>query len=438
MSKRKVHEIQWISNYSVKDLNKEIDYYEGRTPFHSDLGNILHSNFFKRLSNKTQVYANPHNDFVRTRLTHSLEVSQIAMQLLRIVINRFADKKHHLSTDVTLMLHDLTQTAALAHDIGHSPFGHDGQKALNECARKVGLEFDDNKQSVHMLVDPNFYSELNVTCSLVDAIIKKKENASYSEENNLLENILKKTNLANHRSPISYLIEAADDIAYLCSDFEDYIRTNEIDYKNKKFIEFMDSALCIRLTKGSAYSRGRDTFATLLKKITVDKNCKAIKEIHSHLMKCLISHAIETLEQIVSSSKSIDELPQKMKIHLDDNGIKEEKNILYSSNKKNNGDEIFKFKKKMQNVLFTTEHVSKQKQLIPIIINDIWESLVRGRGPASSSIINLLPSDFRSRIESSEEDDYRVILDFIAGMTDRYAIEFWNKISNPNTLKSVA
>ena len=130
-----------------------------RSPFQRDRDRIIHSASFRRLKHKTQVFVNTTGDHYRTRITHSLEVSQIARTLA---------KYFNLNED-------LAETLSLAHDLGHTPFGHAGEEALNECMRKNG-GFDHNIQTLRIvtLLENRYYNfkGLNLSIETLDGLIK--------------------------------------------------------------------------------------------------------------------------------------------------------------------------------------------------------------------------------------------------------------------------
>ncbi|HEY1902873.1 MAG TPA: dNTP triphosphohydrolase [Terracidiphilus sp.] len=179
-----------------------------RTPFARDAARILHSRAFRRLAGKTQVFtrlaAESPSDHFRSRLTHTLEVTQIARTLA-----------------ATLGLNaELAEALALVHDIGHPPFGHAGEKALDDALRGFGLNFDHN---LHALRIVTWFEEryaafrgLNLTLAVREGIIKHSHDYSSAGHPELAEYFL------DHFPPLeAQLIDLADEIAYLTADFDD-------------------------------------------------------------------------------------------------------------------------------------------------------------------------------------------------------------------------
>ena len=145
-----------------------------RTPFQRDRDRIIHSEAFRRLKHKTQVFVNTDGDHFRTRITHSIEVSQIA---------RTISKYLHLNEE-------LTETLSLAHDLGHTPFGHAGEDALNECMEDYG-GFDHNLQTLRvvMFLENKYlrFNGLNLTIETLEGLLK--HNGPY-DDLSIVENLI--------------------------------------------------------------------------------------------------------------------------------------------------------------------------------------------------------------------------------------------------------
>lgn len=175
-----------------------------RSPFQRDCGRILHSRAFRRLAGKTQVFTERESDHFRSRLTHTMEVVQIARTAARALgLNE-----------------DLTEALALAHDIGHPPFGHAGERALDEAMRPYGLRFDHNLHALRIV--ESFESRhlgfrgLNLTLAVREGIVKHSRDYSAAEHPELAKYFL------DSRPPLeAQLIDLADEIAYLTADIDD-------------------------------------------------------------------------------------------------------------------------------------------------------------------------------------------------------------------------
>lgn len=175
-----------------------------RSPFQRDCGRIIHSRAFRRLAGKTQVFTERGSDHFRSRLTHTMEVAQIARTIARALgLNE-----------------DLTEALALAHDIGHPPFGHAGERALDDELRRNGLRFDHNLHALRIVeYFENRHLEfrgLNLALAVREGIVKHSRDYSQAEHPELQEYFL------DLRPPLeAQLIDLADEIAYLTADLDD-------------------------------------------------------------------------------------------------------------------------------------------------------------------------------------------------------------------------
>ncbi|MCH9844313.1 MAG: dNTP triphosphohydrolase [Alphaproteobacteria bacterium] len=194
-----------------------------RTPYQRDRDRIIHSRYFRCLKHKTQVFVAPQNDYYRTRLTHTIEVAQIARTLAVI-----------FEVD-----ENLTEALALAHDLGHPPFGHSGEQALDEILRDDGDNngFDHNIQTLRILTllekrNPD-YQGLNPTKALLEGTLKhsfplKKINGKFRDYEIKLAQIYQ-IDLTAEPMPEAQIAGIADDIAYNHHDMDDGLRAGIFD-----------------------------------------------------------------------------------------------------------------------------------------------------------------------------------------------------------------
>ena len=231
-------------NISIKVAKTKGD---TRSPFERDYCHLVYSSSFRRLGRKTQVYPFAHVDYVRCRLTHSLEVSTIAASLLREVILLFESEGLHLFhyQDADWVL----RTAGLAHDIGNPPYGHAGEKAIREWASKNidkgeayyrdFVLYDGNGESFRLLsrndIRKSLYHNLTVASlgaivkypySVINANEKHPKFGTFLEDERVFDAVmdhlgLKRDDREYIRHPLSFLLEAADDISYILADLED-------------------------------------------------------------------------------------------------------------------------------------------------------------------------------------------------------------------------
>src|SRR5512143_502113 len=198
-----------LAEYAVREENSRGRRYPEpphpyRNPFQRDRDRVIHSRAFRRLEDKTQVFTRRYSDHFRNRLTHTIEVSQIARTIAaQLRLNQ-----------------DLCEALALVHDIGHPPFGHAGEKALDQAMRAHGESFDHNLHALRIVEDfelryANFRG-LNLTFEVREGIIKHSHAYSGGDYPNLVEYLL------DQRPPLeAQLIDLADEIAYNTADLDD-------------------------------------------------------------------------------------------------------------------------------------------------------------------------------------------------------------------------
>jgi len=208
-----------LKPYAIKSINSKGRIYNEkensiRSPYQRDRDRIIHSSSFRRLKHKTQVFVNTEGDHYRTRLTHSMEVSQISRTLARFLgLNE-----------------DLCETLSLSHDLGHTPFGHAGEEVLNQCMKKHG-GFDHNIQTLRIvtLLENKYYKflGLNLTIETLDGLIKHNGPVkNLNLYNTILKKNLFKNKIVFHAFPSleAQVAAISDDIAYNNHDLEDGLR----------------------------------------------------------------------------------------------------------------------------------------------------------------------------------------------------------------------
>jgi dGTPase len=185
---------------------------DGRSPFERDRDRVVQSRAFRRLAGKTQVFTSRASDHFRSRLTHTIEVAQVARQVAGA-----------LGLNI-----DLAETLALAHDIGHPPFGHAGERALDRCLQEHGLRFDHNLHALRIVesFEQRYagHRGLNLTLATREGIIKHSRDYSEETHPELREYLL------NERPPLeAQIIDLADEIAYLTADLDDGVESGLLE-----------------------------------------------------------------------------------------------------------------------------------------------------------------------------------------------------------------
>ena len=371
-----------LRSFAVKTINSKGRMYKEsdnivRSPYQRDRDRIIHSTSFRRLKHKTQVFVNTEGDHYRTRLTHSMEVSQIARTIARFLgLNE-----------------DLCETLSLAHDLGHPPFGHAGEEILRQCMSEHG-GFDHNIQTLRIVtyLEKKYYKffGLNLTIETLDGLIK--HNGPVKNIKNY-KNILNKdffNNKINFRSSPSLEAQVAaisDDIAYNNHDLEDGLRAGLFTIKKINEIPFISNLIKKHIKKIKNYR----------KEIV-------ISQIVRDLINLMVVDVIET-----SSKRILKYKPKSIKdIYKQSSTI-----VDFSENMKNTDAQIKDFlKRNMYNHKSVIINTNKGK----IIIKNLFKSLLKN------------PKKYISRDSFNKKIKERVVADFIAGMTDRYAINLHNKI----------
>ena len=199
-----------------------------RTPFQRDRARVIHARSFRRLAGKTQVFTHRYSDHFRSRLTHTMEVAQIARAI----------------ASALKLNEDMTEALALVHDIGHPPFGHAGERALDESMREFGLHFDHNLHALRIVeyfeVRYAAFRGLNLTLGVREGIVKHSRDYSETEHPELSPYFL------GRQPPLeAQLIDLADEIAYLTADMDDGMEAGMLHAQDlRKHVRIFDQSLC--------------------------------------------------------------------------------------------------------------------------------------------------------------------------------------------------
>ncbi|MCK9217268.1 MAG: deoxyguanosinetriphosphate triphosphohydrolase [Firmicutes bacterium] len=313
-----------LSQYAVKSINtKGRNEYEQkcdiRTEFQRDRDRIIHSKAFRRLKHKTQVFISPEGDHYRTRLTHTLEVSQIARTIARAL----------------RLNEDLTEAISLGHDLGHTPFGHSGELVLNNL---YSLGFKHNEQSLRVVEVLENRKGLNLTQEVKDGIV--------NHTGNRMPNTLE-----------GAVVRVSDRIAYINHDIDDAIRANIVNIEElpKEYIKVL----------GNSH---KDRINTMILDI-IDKS--------------LNRPFIKMSDEIECAT----------------NGLRD-----------------FLFKN-----IYTGSEAKKEEIKVQYILKALYSHLIEEPNEIINNMMESLP----------EEDIHRIVCDYIAGMTDRYALNKYKSIFIP-------
>lgn len=341
-----------------------------RNAFQRDRDRIIHSTAFRRLEYKTQVFVNHEGDLFRTRLTHSLEVAQMARGIAR-----------------TLKLHeDLTEAIALAHDLGHTPFGHAGQDALNECMRDYG-GFEHNLQSLRVVDQlEQRYAEfdgLNLSFEVREGILKHCAIKNAKQLGDVGLRFINKT----QPSLEAQLTNFADEIAYNNHDIDDGLRSGLINIQQLAEVELFAINLDIVKAKYPKLEYKRlvhETIRRMINTLVVDLCNTSLDNIAKHNPNSI--EEIRQLPALIGFSKQTNQQNLALKQFLRHN--------LYHHYKVN-------------------RMSAKAARIIRDLFNAFFENT------------SLLPDEFQT---FAKLDKPRAVADYIAGMTDRFAIREHRKL----------
>jgi len=348
-----------------------------RNDFQRDRDRIIHSTAFRRLKHKTQVFVNTSGDHFRTRITHSLEVSQIARTL---------SKFFNLNED-------LSETLSLAHDLGHTPFGHAGEEALNDCMKNYG-GFDHNIQTLRIItiLENRYYNfnGLNLTLETLDGLIKHNGpvNNKTKFDKILGKNFFKnKIKFLDNTSLEGQIAAISDDIAYNSHDLEDGLKSNLFKLNDLKNIPVLNKIISKHRSKFTKYS-----VDLIVRQIIRDIINEMVKDVIKTTEKNIKTNKIKNLKDVYNSEKKI---------------------VCFSYKMKKFDLEIKKFLKEK---MYFHKNVKKKTNYGKKIIKKLFLIIIKN----PKKYINI------KKYKNSKLE--RIICDYIAGMTDRYAINLYKKI----------
>ncbi len=364
-----------LAPYGMRSKNtKGRAYLDGepayRTAFQRDRDRILHTTAFRRLEYKTQVFINFEGDYFRTRLTHTLEVAQIGRTLARALGGN----------------EDLVEAICLAHDLGHSPFGHSGETALARLMKDFG-GFDHNKQSFRIVTEleqryPEFPG-LNLTWEVREGIVKHESEYDISDARDLNPEL--RGNLETQ------IANMADELAYTTHDLDDGLRSSMID------AQILEGVALWEILKETYNWRGPNLG-------DIERH-----RMIRHLVGLLVTDIVQTTDQRLkeSAAKSALDL-QKLNYNV----------IGYSEDMQRRNRELKDF---LYQKLYRHYRVVRMQVKAENIIKDLFD--------AYQSEPAMLPTQFQKNIALRGLE--RTICDYIAGMTDRFAIEEHQRLFDP-------
>ncbi len=356
--------------YSLGRANAEAESPQ-RNAFQRDRDRIIHSTAFRRLEYKTQVFVNHEGDLFRTRLTHSLEVAQLARGIAR-----------------TLNLHeDLTEAIALAHDLGHTPFGHAGQDALNDCMKNFG-GFEHNLQSLRVVdkLEQRYaeFDGLNLTFELREGILKHCSLKNAKQLGDVGLRFINKTSPSLEAQVTNF----ADEIAYNNHDVDDGLRSGLITIEQLQSVALFATQLDVVKSKYPKLEQKRLIHETIRRMINV-------------LVVDLCTQSSANISKL--NPKNINDIRQEPYLVGFSDGMAKQNLALKQFLRKN---------------LYQHYKVNRMSAKAERIIRELFAVFLAD--------IGLMPHEFQ---EYAKTDKARAVADYIAGMTDRFAIREHRRLS---------
>ncbi|OGC09102.1 deoxyguanosinetriphosphate triphosphohydrolase, partial [candidate division KSB1 bacterium RBG_16_48_16] len=409
----------FYNDFDVETLEKRNSDY--RTPFQTDRDRIIHSFAFRRLQAKTQVFYSGEYDFYRTRLTHSMEVAQIGRSIcnfLRKNCPRLSDEFH--------IDPDLVEAACLSHDLGHPPFGHSGETILNRLMQPYG-GFEGNAQTLRIITETIYSREnrrtgMKPTRAFIDSLLKYKvlfhqaekpdKHFLYDQQKPFLdfvfanrsfpEKLAPEKALNSFRSVECEIMDWADDTAYSLNDMVDGIKTGFLN------VPRIEKWAALK-TLGPEESKVLSAILDIIKKDGVE-GLFGLK-IGEFIMAC----------ELEERETHIDDLTNRYRFHLIVNPSVLTECRLY---KQISREIVFESPQLKQ-----LEH--KGHHMLKNIFHTYFSNYVKVEAPS----LSLLPKDDElaiTNLQHQETVQVRLLCDYIAGMTDRFAIRTFKRLFDPD------
>lgn len=404
-----------------RDATDSRDPIDPRSPFEVDRARIVHSSAFRRLQGKTQIFGVGEGDFFRTRLTHSMEVAQIGKGLV-LFLNRLPE------LEGKPLDHDLVEAACLAHDLGHPPFGHNGEMALQACMHAHG-GFEGNAQNMRIVARLESKREgfgLNLTRATHEALLKylvsydqrkaaRKEpkpvavEKCYYDTDEAIMSWIRSTGDRTYRTLESEIMEWADDIAYSVHDLEDGLHSGLILpelFTNPRLLERIADHADRKGAPGCDGAEVQAFMQSLFARLN-GGTARRVKEQRKNLTSMLIHRFITHTGLVAQPSL-------RYPLGLQPNEIVQREVAILKA---------VEFVLLIRNPRVTTlEYKGK------LIVTNLFRAL------AQDDSGDLFPEDIREAWEEVRGQDdarLRVVCDYISGMTDGYALRLYARLFEP-------
>jgi len=336
-----------------------------RNDYQRDRDRVIHSRAFRRLENKTQVFTAPASDHFRNRLTHTIEVSQIA-RTVAVVLG---------------LNEDLVEALALVHDVGHPPFGHSGEERLNAEMRRFGERFDHNLHALRIVESFEHryaaFPGLNLTFEVREGIIKHSRDYAPAQFTELAEYCLEQ------RPPLeAQLIDPADEIAYNCADLDDAVEAGLVEVEQVREAVALFDRFWAEAERERPGSSDHDNFNEALRT----------------MLDALVSGLIEGTHTAARAVRSVEDIrrhPQRLALLTADAQAADQQ-----------------LKSFLQQHVYAAPSLLEEREKCACKVTELFRFFLES--PAR------LPPSYRARTE--EEPLHRVVCDYIAGMTDNFLV----------------
>ena len=362
-------ELEILAPYAVKSAEsrgrsfkeKEDPY---RTCFQRDRDRVIHSKAFRRLNGKTQVFISGYGDHYRSRMTHSMEVAQFGRDIARqLNLNQ-----------------DLAEAIALAHDLGHTPFGHAGQDAMNELMEQYGSRFEHNEQSFRVVNElerkSDDYNGLNLSFEVLDGLLKHRTRYD-------------RPKAFDHLMPSleAQIVNIADEIAYQSHDIDDGLRSGILTSEGLMELDIWKYAADDTETSSKPGVQQHQMVTSIMSLLVNDlaqNTSKIVSQLEIRTVEDIYAHA----DQLALFSAEVSKMGEELKNYLYEN--------FY------NAKEVMKYNDEGKRIISELFHFLYNKP-------------------------DNLPQKYQDRL--AEQEKHELIKDYIAGMTDSFAMDLYQKIS---------
>lgn len=391
-----------------------------RSPFQVDRDRIIHAHAFRKLQSKTQVFLSGEYDFYRTRLTHSMEVAQIGRSICHYLLSRGAPLADDFYIDS-----DLVEACCLAHDMGHPPFGHSGERTLQELMKRRG-GFEGNAQTLHLLCETIYQNESGVrgmqpTRALLDGILKYKKlypefptppvnHFIYAPQEPVrdwvfggarIPGALMRGNALNEfKSVECQIMDWADDAAYSLNDIVDGVRAG-----------FLTIERVERWAAGEAVDAARQRHMdSLFDAIRGDKLENTFsKKIGAFIQACRLKER----ENFMSGKSN----RWAFELVVDEAALAE----------------AAFFKKMANDIIFESPQLEQLEHKARVILNALFNAIWENYAQRSERVITILPPNVGRLIEAEKTLDgkARRICDYLAGLTDGMIVRTYRRLFDP-------